>query len=296
MATRLEGAATARSGRHLGRGPRRLADAAARTCLDRAGVAPGDIDLLINAGIYHERLLGEPALAALIQEDIAAHPEDPHPGDHGTFSFDVANGACGMLTALEVADGFLGAGTVRHALVVASDGDPGHRLAPGFPFDRAASALVCSRADGEDGSLSGFRFASRPGPDLRAVVRGGSEGRNHLTVIEDEGHRRAAAALAAEVATACLDDAGLAAGEVVVVANPLHPDFLDALATGLGVAGDRVVRVPGAERVHTAALGLAVEALLAREPEAGTACLLVSAGAGLTAGAALWRTPAPARG
>ena len=31
---------------------RRLADGAARACLDRAGRQAGDIDMLINAGVY----------------------------------------------------------------------------------------------------------------------------------------------------------------------------------------------------------------------------------------------------
>jgi 3-oxoacyl-[acyl-carrier-protein] synthase-3 len=61
-----------------------LAVAAAKTCLHRAGRAPGDVDLLINAGIYRDRNMGEPALAALIQQDIGANPEDPHDDGHGT--------------------------------------------------------------------------------------------------------------------------------------------------------------------------------------------------------------------
>src|SRR5918994_593785 len=133
------------------RGRRRalgLTDAAARTALDGAGLTPDDVDLLINLGNYHDRLLGELALAALIQEDIGAHPEDPHDGDHGTFSFDVANGACGLLTGLRVAHGFLAAGTIRHALVVAGDANPGRRLTRHFPFAPAGAALACGWADG----------------------------------------------------------------------------------------------------------------------------------------------------
>src|SRR5271166_5540773 len=84
-----------------------LAVAAAKGCLVQAETAPSDLDLLINAGIYRDRNLGEPALAAIIQDDIGAHPEDPHAGSHGTFSFDIANGACGVLTALQIVDGFL---------------------------------------------------------------------------------------------------------------------------------------------------------------------------------------------
>ena len=56
---------------------RRLADAAARTCLAHAGREPGDVDMLINAGIYREDNMGEPALAALIQEDIGANLGQP---------------------------------------------------------------------------------------------------------------------------------------------------------------------------------------------------------------------------
>jgi 3-oxoacyl-[acyl-carrier-protein] synthase III len=116
--------------------PTRWPTRPARRALDLAGLAAADIDLLVDAGLYHDRNLGEPALAALIQEDIGANPEDPHAGGHGTFSFDVANGPCGMFTELQVVDGFLRAGTVRHALVVASDADPGHRLAPDSPSRR----------------------------------------------------------------------------------------------------------------------------------------------------------------
>jgi hypothetical protein len=32
---------------------------------------------------------------------------DPHSHAHGTFSFDIANGVCGVLTALQIADGLL---------------------------------------------------------------------------------------------------------------------------------------------------------------------------------------------
>ena len=51
-----------------------LADTAARSCLDRAHRTADELDLLINAGVYHDRILSEPAFAALIQEDIGANP------------------------------------------------------------------------------------------------------------------------------------------------------------------------------------------------------------------------------
>lgn len=78
MPSVLESVAVVEGGRWR-RGARRLAVAAARRALRRAGLTPADVDLLVNAGLYHERLLGEPALAALVQDDLGANPDDPTP-------------------------------------------------------------------------------------------------------------------------------------------------------------------------------------------------------------------------
>ena len=51
-----------------------LAVAAAKSCLHEARRDADALDLLVNAGIYRDSNLGEPALAALIQEDIGAIP------------------------------------------------------------------------------------------------------------------------------------------------------------------------------------------------------------------------------
>src|SRR6266511_4307348 len=107
MGTTIEAVAVASGRWPTRRSARKLADDAIRASVARAGVSAGDIDLLLNAGLYRDRILAEPALAALIQADVGANPEDFHLGRHGTFSFDVANGACGLLTALHIADGLL---------------------------------------------------------------------------------------------------------------------------------------------------------------------------------------------
>src|SRR6476646_11735023 len=99
----------------------RLAVNAAKHCLREAGRNADDVDLLVNAGIYRDRNIAEPALAAMIQQDIGANPEDPHADTHGTFSFDICNGTCGVLSALQIVDGFLRSHAIDCALIVASD-------------------------------------------------------------------------------------------------------------------------------------------------------------------------------
>jgi 3-oxoacyl-[acyl-carrier-protein] synthase-3 len=202
-----------------------------------------------------------------------------------------------MLTGILVADGFLRSGTIRHALVIASDADPGHRLAPGFPYAPTGAAIVCGWRPGAEG-IQEIRFANRPtgdsegerdGDGLRATVAL-ERGRNRLTIDEDPGFAAAAGAWAADVAAKLLADHGMAASDVdLVVANPLERDFLDALAAGLGVSPQLLVAPANRQRVHTAALGVALEPVIGVSEHAGKTTLLVSAGAGPIAGAALLR-------
>src|SRR6185312_12892942 len=164
----------------------RLAVKAAKHCLHEAGRSARDVDLLINAGIYRDRNLAEPALAAMIQEDIGANPEDPHERAHGTFSFDISNGSCGILTALQIVDGFLKSRAIQLALVVASDADPGRGMCQNFPFSPSCSALLCDWSD-DDRGLESIHWINTPddGESFSATV-GLLDGRNVLRFAESE--------------------------------------------------------------------------------------------------------------
>jgi 3-oxoacyl-[acyl-carrier-protein] synthase III len=269
-----------------------LAVTAGRTCLEEAGCPPNDLDLLVNAGLYHDRNLSEPALAALIQEDIGANIEDPHPDTHGTFSFDVANGVCGVLTGLQVADGFLRSGTIHRALVVASDADPGHGISPDFPFSAAGGALLCKWTD-DDSGLGRIRWGNffDGGESFRTTV-GVEDGRNVLRVAQSDTMDEQFAVAAAKVARECLDIASVDLADIdLIVAAPPHPGFSAALASHLGFPAERI-SIATDERVHTAAIiGALHDAISAGRAVAGNKVLLIAAGAGITAGAVLYKMP-----
>ncbi len=268
----------------------RLADRAATAALARTGLAAGQVDLLLNVGLYHDRNLGEPALAALIQDDIEINRDDPRSGGRGTFSFDVANGTCGVLTALQIADGFLRSGAVEHALVVASDADPGRRMAPRFPFEPSGAAVLCGWSAGDRG-LAAFHWERAAGEQELFRSRVAFEhGRNRLRVEQRPEFGIAAALWAAKAAGALLSGVSLRTDDIdLVVANPLTEPFLDGLSSHLGIERGRFVEVPGAEAVHTSGLLVALAAAAEQDRIGGArSVLLVSAGAGVVAGAGLW--------
>ncbi len=269
-----------------------LAVTAAKDCLKRAGRDPDELDLVVNAGVYRDRNLGEPAMAALIQDDIGANPEDPHAGAHGTFSFDIANGACGVLTALQIVDGFLRTHSIHRALVVASDADPGHGMSEHFPFSPAGAALLCGWTDDGYGLSRASWVNLNNAPDeietFSATV-GFVDRRNVLRFNQSAAMDEKFAAAAAEAVRACLHEHSVRLSDIdVIVAAPARQGYRTALSSQLGVPLDQI-SVADDQRLHTVALAAAFERQLGLPADARV--LLVAAGAGVTAGAALYRQP-----
>lgn len=265
-----------------------LAVAAAKSCLRKGGHDPDDLDLLINVGIYRDKNLAEPALAALIQQDVGANPENPHDDGHGTFSFDIANGTCGVLTALQIVDGFLRSHAISRALVVASDADPGRGMSEHFPFSPAGAALMCHWTD-DDYGLGRVHWANVPdgGENFRATV-GFEDARNVLRFTASAAMDEQFAAAGAQVARSCLKEASLEPSDVdLIVAAPARHGYRAALARHLEVPAERIT-VADDERMHTASLVAALQRGSGRISR-DTRVLLVAAGAGVTAGAALYR-------
>jgi len=297
MGTIIEASATATAHhRPFAPGALKLADAAARLCLERAERTAEEVDLLINAGVYHDKSVNEPAFASLIQEDIGANPDHPPGAGHGTFSFDVSNGACGVLTGIHVVDGLLASGTVQLGMVVASDMDPEPGVSEGFGFPAVGGAVLLSANDSRAG-FTAFRFATFPefAELFQSYVdwqedarRGLHHGRNILTVEIAESYADRALECAESTARELAAAQALDPGEVdLLIATGSVPGFADGLAKRLGVSAERVASPSdGLADAHTAAPAVALEsAALATS----RTTLFTSAGAGITVAAALYR-------
>jgi 3-oxoacyl-[acyl-carrier-protein] synthase-3 len=298
MGTIIEATATAMAQeRSMSPGALEAVDSAALACLDLAQRTASDLDLLINAGVYHDKILSEPAFAALIQEDIGANLSQPSGAGHGTFSFDIYNGACGVLTGIQLVDGMLASGTAKLGMVVASDMDPEPGVSRGFGFPAVGGAVLLSADDSRAG-FTAFRFDTfpeftelfqgyvdwqedaGPGPD--------HHGRNILSVEIAESYIVRALECAETTVRELAAAQGLDLGAVdLLVATASVPGFADALASRLGVSAERVAPLPDdLAGAHTAAPMLALESVPLET--SGTA-LLVSAGAGITVAAALYQ-------
>jgi 3-oxoacyl-[acyl-carrier-protein] synthase III len=310
MGTRIEAACAQAA--HGPRKPtaRRLADDAMRRCLALAGREPREVDLLINAGVYREDNMGEPALAALIQEDIGANLGQPPVGGPGTFSFDLANGTCGVISAIQVESGLLSSGVIRLGAIVASDVYPRGTDDGALPIKPSAGAMLLRWED----SATGFTaFHSETFPEYQDLFTSGlvwrqrrglrapalapapasarGAGQSRMVIDARPGYTERLADCAEEAARHFLNRLGMGIGDIdLLVPAPAWPGFLDPLWMRLGIPGDRVAYTPeDLDGAHAAGPIAALQAAI-KSGRLGESrnTLMVTAGAGITVSLALY--------
>jgi 3-oxoacyl-[acyl-carrier-protein] synthase-3 len=303
MGTHIE-AAWAQAGNGLRRATaRRLADDAARSCFALAGRKPGDIDMLINVGMYREDSMGEPALAALIQQDIGANLGKQSARRTGTFSFDLLNGSCGALTAIQIESGLLESGVIRLGAVVSSDVQPAFRN-PGAAFLRPAGGAILLRWHEE---IAGFTdFGTETFPEYQDLFTSGlvwrerhgiraprqSAGSNGMVVSVRPGYQGRLADCAEETTRRFLRRVGLGVEDIdLLIPAPSAADFLDPLRARLNIPGDRVAYTPeDLEGTYTTGPIAALQAAIrSGRLEEARNTLLLAAGPGVTVAVALYR-------
>jgi 3-oxoacyl-[acyl-carrier-protein] synthase III len=250
----------------------RLADLAAlagRDALDRAGVGPESIELVIVATCTADAPV--PATAPVVAGLLGATRAG---------AFDVNAGCTGFLAALEIAY------SARAQRVLVIGADMLSRLVN--PDDRRTAALF---GDGAGALVVDSRI--RLGPTRMGADAGGAR-HIHSTYerasLHMDGHEtfKAAVSHLSEVTLEALDAAGLAAADIdLFVYHQANARILSAVGERLALRSERVVNAIG-ELGNTSAASIPL-ALAAAERDGslrpGMRVLLAAFGAGFTWGA-----------
>lgn len=273
-----------------GEGAVEMGTNAARTALAAAGLAPGAIDLIVVATTTPDHLT--PPTACELQARL---------GGCGAAAFDIEAGFAGWIYALITADALLQAGRATHALVVGVEklctvtdrSDP----ATGPLFGDGAGAVVLARGDGSLALRSASWWADGRLADALLRPAGGSlrpfdalvlaEGA-HLLRMEGARLFKSAVRTMAEQAGIALERAGIRLEEVgLVVPHQANLRIIEALIREMSLPEDRVyVNIDRYGNTGAATIPIALdEALRSGKGADGAPVLLVSFGAGATAGA-----------
>lgn len=283
------------------------AASAGSACLRQAGLAPADVDVLINVGVYRDSNISEPSVAALIQKRIGINLDYLHAADRrAAFSFDLMNGACGVLNAVQAAGALLSAGSARRVLVVSADThpsmDPARAGTAEFPYASTGAAMLLERVDGVRG-FGRTHHRSLPGAlgvnGYIPLAESGSEGRNTIAVDRDADvlermldlavdsvHGAVAAEYGADTAAA-----PTALDRTLLITSQPTPDFASRLAKRLGLASDGAVGVEGLRGdPHSSALTYGFRQAQDAGRLAGhDRVLFLAVGAGLSSAASFYR-------
>jgi 3-oxoacyl-[acyl-carrier-protein] synthase III len=267
---------------------------AAQDALRDAGVAPGDVDLVLSHALVPDRIMPPTAvaLAALI-------------GAHEARALAVDSACASALSQLEVARAFVEAGLARHVLVAQSHLlwralSPSHPASPGL--GDVATAVLVSRASGL--TIRGC-FSRTHGEHARSVtwLRGNDDegdppwwsagGPMRMGSRNPEGAKflmRETVSFGARTVHECALSAGIPVDRIDVLASVQPRGFIPhAIAERLGLPRERAV-TSYEEIAHVGACGPIFNLHKARAQgrlRPGTVVALYAQGAGFTRAAAL---------
>ncbi|MBW3615571.1 MAG: ketoacyl-ACP synthase III [Actinobacteria bacterium] len=270
-----------------------MAIAAGAAAIKDAGLAPGDIDLVIVATVTPDQIC--PATASFVSDGLGLT----------CGSFDLGAACAGFAYAVVVASSMIATGGIDTALVIGSETlsrftDPGDRSTCVIFGDGAGAAVLRRGADaggdpgagtgllawdlGCDGSAASLIEVSAGGSRLPASAATVAAGQHYLRMQGNEVFRRAVRAVV-ESATLTLDKAGLTAADIdLFVPHQANVRIIGAISNRLGIPVEKTaVNIDRYGNTSAASIPLALaEAAAEGRLQAGDLVLVSGFGAGMT--------------
>ena len=263
---------------------------AARIALEKAGVSPGEVDMLIVTTATPDRWL--PSTACDVQARLGAD---------NAFAYDLGAACSGFLYALSMAEGYLSTDRGDIALVVSTEKMSSiidwEDRSTCVLFGDGAGAAVLRRSDGERGLLSSHFGSDGNLAELLYRPAGGAalpidaavlQEKDHLVKMQGREVFRAAVRSMAEAADVAMQKAGFSAEELdLMVPHQANIRIIEATAKYAGLPLEKVfINVDRYGNMSSATIPVALdEALEEGRLKPGDRVLSVAFGAGLTWGA-----------
>ncbi len=272
-----------------------LAAAAARDLLERRGLAPDDIELIIVGTITPDMFF--PATACLVQDKLGASR---------AWGFDLSAACCGFVYALTTGAHFVASGTHERVLVIGADLMSSiinyQDRATCVLFGDGAGAVLLEPADDEEGGLIDFNHYVEGSGGMYLYMPGGGSANpasaetvaKKMHYVHQDGRQifKYAVRQTYEASSALLERHGLTPSDVsLLVAHQANARILDAAAERLGLPDEKVIKnIDKFGNTTAATIPLALwDAQEQGRLKPGDLILMASVGAGLTVGSCLMR-------
>jgi len=271
-----------------------LATAAARQAMEKAGLRPEEIDMVIVATITPDFVF--PATAALVQHKLGL----PH-----AATVDIEAACSGFIYALSMAHAYVASGMYKNILVIGAETlsritDWTDRTTCILFGDGAGAAVVGRGEDGSDSGFIGFQLGGDGSyADLLWVPAGGSRhpasqetvaNRLHYMKMNGNATFKVAVRTMTEALESILRDHHISADAVkLIVPHQANLRIISAIAERLGVGEERVmVNLHKYGNTSSATIPMALyEAIEEGRVKKGDLVAMVAFGGGFTWGASL---------
>ena len=280
-----------------GLGCSHMAVRAGLECLERAGVSPEELDLIIVGTVTPDMMF--PATACLVQNEIGAK---------NAWGFDLSAGCSGFLFSLSTAAQLIEAGRVNRALVIGSDVittliDYTDRNTCVIFGDGAGAVLLQACTEPGFGILDFILHMDGAGGEYLCMKGGGSrrpathetvDNKEHFVSQDGRAVFKAAVSEMSNVAARILEINGLTGDDVTFfIPHQANNRIVEAAAKRMGMEDERVIaNICKYGNTVSASIPLALyEAVLERDNRVkkGDYLVLAAFGAGFTWGSALIR-------
>ncbi|HEY0431631.1 MAG TPA: beta-ketoacyl-ACP synthase III [Pyrinomonadaceae bacterium] len=267
---------------------------AGRQAIERAGLQPEDIDLILCATVSPDQIL--PSTGCIIQAELGANK---------AAAMDVVAACSGFLYGLTIADTMVRTGQSKRALVIGAEvltqyvdyTDRGTCVL----FGDGAGAAVLGPVEGERGILSTRirsdgryleqLFSPGGGTRRRPTAETLAAG-DHFFKMKGNELFKVAVRSMGDISREVLEDAGLTADEVkLFIPHQANQRITDAVGKNLGVGNERIYsNIAMHGNTSSASIPIALdECVEAGRIDAGDLVLLASFGGGVTWGGVLIR-------
>jgi 3-oxoacyl-[acyl-carrier-protein] synthase III len=270
--------------------------AASRIAMERAGVQPGEIDVIVLSTATPDRLL--PSTACDMQALLGAT---------NAAAYDISAACSGFIYGLQIAEGHIASGRAEIALVVSTEKmsgivDWGDRQTCVL-FGDGAGAVVLKRTENGNGRgvLSSFIRSDGTLAELLWRPAGGVRVPMDLAVLDQKSHLvkmagrevfKAAVRSMAEAADQALMRAGLTGDDIdLLIPHQANIRIIEATARYAGIPEEKVfINVDRYGNMSSATLPVALdEALEQGRIRPGANIMMVAFGAGFTWASTVFR-------
>ncbi len=269
---------------------------AAKKALEKSNIKPEDIDCVISAASVPPQLY--PTLACTLQAKLRI--------PKGTPAFDLTAACTGLIYALQVARGFIGAGIYKNILIVASDNNSKitnwEDRGTSILFGDGAGALVVTESTDEiddilsidisaDGSIGQMIQTNMPSQCCPLVEQADEVGSGKIIMNGKEVYKFAVSTVPSYVEE-CIAKSGMNSEDIdYLIPHQANQRIIEAIQNRLKYSDDKVIsNIKYYGNTSAASIPIAlVEGVEQGKIKLGSTAVLCGFGAGMTWGAAVVR-------